>query len=226
MEDLTGQINAILSDPQAMEQIKGLAASLGLQGTPESGVETQGTLAESPSPPPQTTAQGEGSSPDLSGLLAGLGGLLGNSEPAAPPSPPSSGDKALQSSGNGGGLNLSALAGLLGNGNKVSTSPSGSSGGAGLLSSLGNLGSLGALAGLGGSTGTGAESGGLLQGDLLPMIMKVAPFISPLQQETDSPRLLRALRPMISSSRQKKLDEAIRMMQLMRILPLLKGKLF
>ena len=224
MEDLTGQINAILSDPQAMEQIKGLAASLGLQGTPESGVETQGTPAESSSPPPQTAAQGE--SPDLSSLLAGLGGLLGNSESAAPPSPPSSAEKALQSSGNGGGLNLSALAGLLGNGNKASNSPSGSSGGSGLLSSLGNLGSLGALAGLGGSTGAGAESGGLLQGDLLPMIMKVAPLISSLQQETDSTRLLRALRPMISPSRQKKLDEAIRMMQLMRILPLLKGKLF
>ena len=44
MEDLTGQINAILSDPQAMEQIKGLAASLGLQGTPECGVETQLSL--------------------------------------------------------------------------------------------------------------------------------------------------------------------------------------
>lgn len=58
------------------------------------------------------------------------------------------------------------------------------------------------------------------------MIMKVAPLISSLQQETDSTRLLRALRPMISPSRQKKLDEAIRMMQLMRILPLLKGKLF
>lgn len=226
MEDLTGQINAILSDPQAMEQIKGLAASLGLQGTPESGVETQGTPAESSSPPPQTAAQGEGSSPDLSSLLAGLGGLLGNSESAAPPSPPSSAEKALQSSGNGGGLNLSALAGLLGNGNKASNSPSGSSGGSGLLSSLGNLGSLGALAGLGGSTGAGAGSGGLLQGDLLPMIMKVAPLISSLQQETDSTRLLRALRPMISPSRQKKLDEAIRMMQLMRILPLLKGKLF
>ena len=58
------------------------------------------------------------------------------------------------------------------------------------------------------------------------MLLKVAPLISSLQQETDGTRLLRALRPLLSPSRQKRLDEAIRMLQLMRILPFLKGNLF
>lgn len=62
-----------------------------------------------------------------------------------------------------------------------------------------------------------------VDGDMLKTMMKVAPLLSNFKQEDDSTRLLRALRPMLSSERQKKLDDAIQILQVMRILPLLKG---
>lgn len=67
------------------------------------------------------------------------------------------------------------------------------------------------------------ESAPGVDGDMLQTIMKVAPLLSNFRQEDDSTRLLRALRPMLCEERQKKLDEAIKLMQLMRMLPLLKG---
>jgi hypothetical protein len=79
------------------------------------------------------------------------------------------------------------------------------------LAGLGNLGNLGNLGGLGG-----------LDGDMLQTIMKVAPMLSSFKQEDDNTRLLHALRPMLCEERQKKLDEATKLLQLMRMLPLLK----
>lgn len=60
-------------------------------------------------------------------------------------------------------------------------------------------------------------------GEMLQTIMKMAPLLSTFRQEDDSTRLLHALRPMLCAERQKKLDEAIKLLQLMRMLPLLKG---
>lgn len=60
-------------------------------------------------------------------------------------------------------------------------------------------------------------------GEMLRTMMKMAPLLSAFRQEDDSTRLLHALRPMLSPERQKKLDEAIKLIQLMRVLPLLKG---
>lgn len=62
-----------------------------------------------------------------------------------------------------------------------------------------------------------------LDGDMLQTIMKMAPLLSNFRQEDDSTRLLRALRPMLSEERQKKLDEGTKLLQLMRMLPLLKN---
>jgi hypothetical protein len=59
--------------------------------------------------------------------------------------------------------------------------------------------------------------------DTLNMISKVMPLLSGFRQEDDSTRFLHALRPMLGEERQKKLDEAIKLLQLMRMLPLLKG---
>ena len=143
----------------------------------------------------------ENGSPDLSGLLSGLSGLLEKSEAPAP---------------------QASLSGLLGNGGNSSQGAT-----AGLSGLLQALGSLGGASSPGSSQSTAQNGvGSLLQGDLLPMLLKVAPLISSLQQETDGTRLLHALRPLLSPSRQKRLDEAIRMLQLMRILPFLKGNLF
>ena len=44
-----------------------------------------------------------------------------------------------------------------------------------------------------------------------------------LREETDGTRLLHALRPLLSPSRRQRLDQALRLMQLMRVLPLLKS---
>ena len=49
-----------------------------------------------------------------------------------------------------------------------------------------------------------------------------APMLAAVRQEDDSTRLLRALRPLLGEERQKKLDEAIRILQFMRMLPMLR----
>lgn len=63
---------------------------------------------------------------------------------------------------------------------------------------------------------------GLLGDDSLGMITKMMPLLSSFKQEDDSTRLLAALRPFLSEPRQKKLDEAKKMLQLIKLLPLIK----
>ncbi len=69
------------------------------------------------------------------------------------------------------------------------------------------------------------QTGGLggLSPDMLGMIMKFAPMLSSMNEENDSTRLLRALRPFLSEKRQSRVDGSIRLLGLMRMLPLLKG---
>ena len=64
------QLNAILSNPDAMAQIAGLAQSLDLGG---------GNGGQAASPPPPAPAQS--AAPAASGGPAGLGDLLGNADP-------------------------------------------------------------------------------------------------------------------------------------------------
>lgn len=61
-----------------------------------------------------------------------------------------------------------------------------------------------------------------LNTEALGLITRLAPLLSSLQQEDDSTRLLHALRPLLGTHRQQKLDEALRLLQIMRALPLLK----
>ncbi len=56
----------------------------------------------------------------------------------------------------------------------------------------------------------------------LQMITKLAPLLSSVKKEDKNTYLLNSLRPFLSSTRRKKLDESIKMMQLMKILPLIK----
>ena len=51
---------------------------------------------------------------------------------------------------------------------------------------------------------------------------RLMPLLSQAGQEDDATRLLRALRPLLGHARQKKVDEAIRILQMLRLLPLLK----
>ncbi len=136
MEDLSQQIQNILSDPQAMGQIQGLLSSL------NSG----SGASEAAAPEPPTAAP---AGPDLSSLL----GALAGSQPAGNPS-------------------TTALAGL---------TP-----------------------------------------QTLSLVSRLGPLLSQAGQEDDATRLLRALRPLLGHARQKKVDEAIRILQMLRLLPLLK----
>ena len=142
--DLKEQINQILSDPQSMQQLQGMASALGL-GNPQAA-----PPPATGSPSPAQTAGGADTSA-LMGMLSTLGNA--NPQPAAPP----------------------------------------------------------AQSALGGMTP-----------ELLQTVSKLAPLLSQVNREDDSTRLLQALRPLLSDRRQKKLDEAVKILQMMRLLPLLK----
>lgn len=144
MDDLTGKLNEILNNPQAMEQVNALAGMLGLGGE-----------GSAPSAPPAKQAPASAPASDASPLSA--------------------------------------------------------------LGSLGNLGGLGKLGGLG-----NLLSGGGPNGEMLQAVTRLLPLLNQFQQEDDNTRFLRALRPLLGDERQRKLDESIRIMQMLRLLPLLK----
>ena len=144
MDDLSGKINELLSNPAALAQIQSLAASLGLGGSGESGGNSGG------------------------------GGSSQGSAPGGVSAPSSDGESGL----------LSALSGLLGQ----QKEPSAAAG-----------------------------------GELAQSLLRMAPLLGSLREETDGTRLLHALRPLLSPSRRQRLDQALRLMQLMRVLPLLKS---
>ncbi len=56
----------------------------------------------------------------------------------------------------------------------------------------------------------------------LSLMTRLAPLLNRANREDDATRLLRALRPLLSEGRQKKVDEAIQILQMLRLLPLLK----
>lgn len=57
---------------------------------------------------------------------------------------------------------------------------------------------------------------------MLSAIMRAAPLLAKVNEEDDAARLLSALRPLLSESRQKKLDDAGRILKLLHLLPLLR----
>ena len=144
MDDLSGKINELLSNPAALAQIQSLAASLGLGGSGESG--------------------GNG----------GGGGFSQGGTPGGVSAPSADGESGL----------LSALSGLLGQ----QKEPSAAAG-----------------------------------GELAQSLLRMAPLLGSLREETPGTQLLRALRPLLSPARQERLDQAIRLLQLTRVLPLLKS---
>lgn len=62
----------------------------------------------------------------------------------------------------------------------------------------------------------------LLSGETFGKITKLMPLISQIHQEDDTTRLLGALRPFLSEEKCRKLDSAKKMIQFMKIIPLLK----
>lgn len=63
---------------------------------------------------------------------------------------------------------------------------------------------------------------GSLSPQMLSMMTKVAPLLSDMNKEDDTTRLLFALRPFLSDERKKKLDEASKILKIMKLLPLVK----
>ena len=55
-------------------------------------------------------------------------------------------------------------------------------------------------------------------------ILKLMPLLSALGQEDENTALLKALRPYLHGGREKRLDESMRMMRLLKFLPLLQQK--
>ncbi len=70
---------------------------------------------------------------------------------------------------------------------------------------------------------TQPQNGVMPDPDMLGMVMKLAPLLKNIDREDDSTRLLRALRPFLHEERCKRLDGAIRLIGIMKMLPLLKG---
>lgn len=59
--------------------------------------------------------------------------------------------------------------------------------------------------------------------ELLGTVMKIAPLLQSINKDDDSTRLLRALKPFMSEEKCKKIDEAIKMLGLFKMLPLMKS---
>lgn len=67
----------------------------------------------------------------------------------------------------------------------------------------------------------------LLGNDTLSSITRIMPILNMVKQEDETTQLLMALRPFLSEDKRRKLDDAKRMLQFMKVLPLLKnGGLF
>ncbi|MGN0479637.1 MAG: hypothetical protein ACI4GO_09405 [Hominenteromicrobium sp.] len=66
----------------------------------------------------------------------------------------------------------------------------------------------------------GAQSGA--DNPMMTMLLQAAPLLTAANQEDDATRLLAALRPLLGEARRRKLDEASRILKLLRLLPLLR----
>ncbi len=60
--------------------------------------------------------------------------------------------------------------------------------------------------------------------DAIQTAMRLAPLLSSLNKEDENTRLLCALRPLLSARRQAKLDESMKMLQMFKLLPLLRSQ--
>lgn len=200
-----------LNDPQKMQQLGQMLSSLGLGGP--ANVQTNAQQASS----------GQGSSePNLSALLSALqqqmeNGSSGQNQPSQPPA----------------GANLSALLSTLQqqmeNGSKGNSAPNLPS----LLLAL-QQGAAQNGTNSAGQTPQGPDLSSLLsalQGSpsganapaiSMDTILKIQRTMQALSRSNPNIDLLRAMRPLLSPRRARKVDDAIRIMQLIQLLPALK----
>lgn len=200
-----------LNDPQKMQQLGQMLSSLGLGGPASAQTNAQ------------QASSGQGSSePNLSALLSSLqqqmeNGSSGQNQPSQPPA----------------GANLSALLSTLQqqmeNGSKGNSAPNLSS----LLLAL----QQGAAQNGTNSAGQtpqgpdlssllsalqGSQSGANAPAISMDTILKIQRTMQALSRSNPNIDLLRAMRPLLSPRRARKVDDAIRIMQLIQLLPALK----
>lgn len=63
-----------------------------------------------------------------------------------------------------------------------------------------------------------------LSPDAMKTVMKIMPLLSNMNKEDNNTKLLLALKPMLKEPRKKKIDESIRILQMMKVMPLLKNQ--
>ncbi len=73
------------------------------------------------------------------------------------------------------------------------------------------------------STAAAPPESDMPDANLLGMVMKIAPLLRSFRDEDDSTRLLRSLKPFMHEERAKRIDSAIRLLHIMKLLPVLKG---
>ncbi len=59
--------------------------------------------------------------------------------------------------------------------------------------------------------------------EMMNTMMKLMPIVNSLREDDETTTLLKAMRPFLSEGRQKKLDEGIRLIRIIKLLPVLKG---
>lgn len=74
------------------------------------------------------------------------------------------------------------------------------------------------------TTNTAVETPSALHSDTIGTMMKLMPILSSINKDDESTRFLFALRPLLSDKRKLKLDESIKIMQMLKIVPLLKSQ--
>ena len=98
-----------------------------------------------------------------------------------------------------------------------------------LISSSGNLENLKGLTGLfdkkpAQDEQVSSREQNLPQTDMMQKAMKIIPLLSSTSKEDDSTKFLLALKPLLSESRRKRIDESIKMLHMIRLIPLLKSQ--
>lgn len=191
-----------LNDPQKMQQLGQMLSSLGLGGPANAQTNAQ------------QASSGQGSSePNLSALLSSLqqqmeNGSSGQNQPSQPPA----------------GANLSALLSTLQqqmeNGSKGNSAPNLSSLLLALQQGAAQNGTNSAGQAL--SALQGSPSGANAPAISMDTILKIQRTMQALSRSNPNIDLLRAMRPLLSPRRARKVDDAIRIMQLIQLLPALK----
>ncbi|HCB95039.1 hypothetical protein [Ruminococcus sp. YE282] len=69
---------------------------------------------------------------------------------------------------------------------------------------------------------SGLSNSNAISDDMLSTITRIAPIMQQMKNEDDTTRLLYALKPFLSGDKQKKLENAEKMIKFIRIIPYLK----